>query len=56
MRVFCYGLTTTLHPEGGIHMLCKDCPWYWQNEDDFFAHCQYPYEDGCAPCEEDEEE
>lgn len=32
-------------------MKCADCPWYWKRTDDLFAHCQYPYEDGDAPCE-----
>lgn len=37
-------------------MKCVDCPYFWKNDDDFFPHCQYPYDDGYAPCEVDEAE
>lgn len=33
---------------------CDVCPWYWKEDDDGFAHCQYPYDDGDAPCEWDD--
>ena len=35
-------------------MKCTECPWCWKNEYDSFPHCQYPYDDGFAPCEVDE--
>ena len=32
-------------------MKCKDCPYYWRAEGERFAQCHYGYDDGCAPCE-----
>lgn len=37
-------------------MKCADCPYYWKNEDDFFAHCQYDDQMDCPPCEYEEPE
>ena len=34
-------------------MKCKDCNWYWKDEDMDFATCHC---DGEGPCEEDEPE
>lgn len=32
-------------------MTCKDCPYYWQDDDDSIAICHYQWDDGDAPCE-----
>ena len=32
-------------------MKCKDCPYCWQDEDEKFPSCKYPYNDGYVPCE-----
>lgn len=38
---------------------CKDCPYYYPEYDSEgnaidLPHCQYPYDDGYAPCEVDD--
>lgn len=30
---------------------CKDCPYFWADEDGGTARCHYQYDDGYAPCE-----
>lgn len=37
-------------------MKCKDCPYYWQDNDEEHMYCHYHYDDGYAPCEVDEKE
>ena len=32
-------------------MKCKDCPYCWKSESDRWETCHYGYDDGCAPCE-----
>ena len=32
---------------------CKNCPYFYKAEDDFFAHCHFE-DDSPAPCEEEE--
>ena len=38
-------------------MKCSDnCGYWWADGDDRFPSCHYPYDDGCAPCEIEDEE
>lgn len=38
-------------------MKCSDnCGYWWADGDDRFPSCHYPYNDGYAPCEVDDEE
>lgn len=37
-------------------MKCKDCFYWWQDEDDDFPQCHYEGLDGTAPCEYEDEE
>ena len=48
-------------------MKCKDCPYYWADENpmqtpehysdiDYLPRCHYSYDDGYAPCEIDDKE
>ena len=32
-------------------MKCSECGYYWKEEDEGFAHCQFDGPDGWAPCE-----
>ena len=36
-------------------MKCKDCAYCWKAEEDDYARCHYDYDDGCAPCEIEED-
>lgn len=31
-------------------MKCTDCSYYWKEEDDFFAHCQFDESIHPTPC------
>jgi hypothetical protein len=35
-------------------MRCKDCPYWWIDDEE--PYCHYQYNDGYAPCEVDETE
>lgn len=38
-------------------MKCSDnCGYWWADGDDRFPSCHYPYNDGYAPCEVDDDE
>ncbi len=38
-------------------MKCSDnCGYYWADEGDKYPHCHYPYDDGQAPCEIEDNE
>ena len=37
-------------------MKCKDCPYCWADQDERFPSCKYPYNDGYAPCEVEDQE
>jgi len=41
-------------------MKCKDCPYFWADCDDKGTPidrpcCHYQWDDGCAPCEVDDD-
>lgn len=33
-----------------------NCGYWYKDEDESFATCHYEDDDGCAPCDEEEEE
>lgn len=35
-------------------MKCSDCPYYWEDENEDRPHCHYSYNDGYAPCEQED--
>ena len=37
-------------------MKCIDCPYHWQDEGEKYPTCKYPYDDGYAPCEIEDQE
>jgi hypothetical protein len=37
-------------------MKCKDCGYYYKDEDDDFACCHFTGPVGWAPCEDEEDE
>lgn len=30
---------------------CENCCYFWQEADEDYPSCHYPYDDGDAPCE-----
>ena len=37
-------------------MKCAECPYYWAEENEKYPSCKYPYNDGYAPCEIEDQE
>lgn len=32
-------------------MKCAECPYWWKSKNEDTPSCHYGYDDGCAPCE-----